>query len=533
MIPEGRRRPVGLGGVYPHLARGAVLCAVLVMLVPSARAGEAPNVVAEFDGLEGPVLTGKLAIVGDEASVILDRPGLLFKARVLRAEIEIVHVRTGVFGTPFGEVAYAPEYNNTTYRISDAIFTFVGDDTPVVYAHLHGAQAVDLAASEPWALPLRADVAGYSYGMDSSLPFFFSDVGVGDPIRIEEDAASARLTGAGLMFFAEGAIEWTSAEGRVVERLGYTRRAEGPTTPLGPLREVDEYSFARVDVSDADINISGAARIDIQPLHVRWDGSLLTKDATGFVRTGIYRHVLVREDVTFHGRGIFTPGAPPQPDDGASLEGTLTKIEFHGARGSVTPYGVEKTLVAALLSALLLLAPAGRQLIGGTLAACYTRLRPENVARGKRLVILRQIIEKPGVHARGLQRAMGCGWGEIHYHLDVLRRNGYITATKDNGRTHYFPVGARQPQTGGNVDGLSLRTLAIYRAIAASGALTLREIRATTGASRQLVTYHLGILEARGLVVRSGGRPRRYERAPNSEPMSSIPDGSVGATTSG
>lgn len=484
----------------------------LAVPLPSAQADAPNNTHALFESLEGPFFTGGITAAGNEVSFVLDSPGLQFAAGLPHVELEIVRVRMEVASSPVGDIAFRPEYQNSTHVLDDAALSFVGGGAPIVYGHLYGPQQVAFRSARPWT-PLGPTARpDFSYGMNSSLPFFFADPGVTNPIRIQDGATRADLAGSGVLFLTEGMIELSTPKGdRIVEHLGYAREANGSVTPVGPIRQTDSYAFARMRVADASIVVVDAPAIDIHLEDVRWDGSLKARNATGIVRTGAFQYILNEEDVTFLGTGLYSIRPTEGHASRFEIAGSLHTIDFGGVREYVTPYATERTLLSALASMVLLLSPVGRQLLGTLFAACYTRLDPKNVARGKRLVILQQLDQTPGTHARALQRALGCGWGEIHYHLGVLQRTGHVRVKQDGNRKRYFPADvppyATAPETP------SVATLAVYNLIPLRGWITLRELVSRTRSSRQRLAYHLEILEATGFVSGRSGRPRAFRRS--------------------
>ena len=53
--------------------------------------------------------------------------------------------------------------------------------------------------------------------------------------------------------------------------------------------------------------------------------------------------------------------------------------------------------------------------------------------------IAAHVSESPGVHFRGLVRALDLAPGQVQYHLRRLERSDRVAATAVRGRTHYFP----------------------------------------------------------------------------------------------
>jgi predicted transcriptional regulator len=69
----------------------------------------------------------------------------------------------------------------------------------------------------------------------------------------------------------------------------------------------------------------------------------------------------------------------------------------------------------------------------------------------------------PGVHFRGLVRALDLAPGQVQYHVRRLRRRGRLIAEPVDGRTHYFPPA---------YDERSRQAIAVLRRETARNALT-------------------------------------------------------------
>lgn len=57
--------------------------------------------------------------------------------------------------------------------------------------------------------------------------------------------------------------------------------------------------------------------------------------------------------------------------------------------------------------------------------------------------IFQVIQENPGIHASGLARAAGSGWGTIVHHLDKLEKGGLVATRKVNNQKCYFEMGGK------------------------------------------------------------------------------------------
>ena len=60
---------------------------------------------------------------------------------------------------------------------------------------------------------------------------------------------------------------------------------------------------------------------------------------------------------------------------------------------------------------------------------------------GNSIRILDYITENPGCHLRQIKREMNLAMGTTQYHLNLLEKQGKITAEKQNLHKYYFPIG--------------------------------------------------------------------------------------------
>lgn len=112
----------------------------------------------------------------------------------------------------------------------------------------------------------------------------------------------------------------------------------------------------------------------------------------------------------------------------------------------------------------------------------------------------------PGDHLRSVARSLRLAVGTARYHIDALLREGLIYKRQNNGRSRYYVTGGEA-----DVNRLYARhweyrdiRLRIVDALRRMEAAPAARIAKVLGVSRQLVSYHLAVLEKAGLARREG-----------------------------
>jgi predicted transcriptional regulator len=116
------------------------------------------------------------------------------------------------------------------------------------------------------------------------------------------------------------------------------------------------------------------------------------------------------------------------------------------------------------------------------------------------------LLRLPGDHFRSVARSLHLAVGTARYHLDALAREGIVSKHDTNGRARYYVNGGEA-----DVNRLYARHWE-YRDVRPRiiGALRRLEkaqpatVAKALGISRQLASYHLGVLEKEGRVRRQG-----------------------------
>lgn len=123
-----------------------------------------------------------------------------------------------------------------------------------------------------------------------------------------------------------------------------------------------------------------------------------------------------------------------------------------------------------------------------------------------RRLIYDHLSRLPGDHLRSVARSLRLAVGTARYHMDALLREGLIYKRQNNGRSRYYVTGGEA-----DVNRLYARhweyrdvRLRIVDALRRMEAAPPARIAKVLGVSRQLVSYHLAVLEKAGLARRDG-----------------------------
>lgn len=112
----------------------------------------------------------------------------------------------------------------------------------------------------------------------------------------------------------------------------------------------------------------------------------------------------------------------------------------------------------------------------------------------------------PGDHLRSVARSLRLAVGTARYHIDALLRDGLIYKRQSNGRSRYYVAGGaaevnRLYARHWEYRDVRLRIVDALRRLEAAPPASIAKV---LGVSRQLVSYHLGVLEKSGIVRREG-----------------------------
>jgi len=129
----------------------------------------------------------------------------------------------------------------------------------------------------------------------------------------------------------------------------------------------------------------------------------------------------------------------------------------------------------------------------------YTRLRKKDILdhfiRGE---IYGYIKVNPGDNYSTIKRNLDLNNGTLTYHLNVLEREGLIKSWNQGGHKYFYPKGVKIPDDG--VKNPSIRD-AIMKNVEDSPGISIKDIAAVTGISRQLANYHVRKMAAEGKIL--------------------------------
>ena len=125
----------------------------------------------------------------------------------------------------------------------------------------------------------------------------------------------------------------------------------------------------------------------------------------------------------------------------------LNLLQVQPAGGEFTRFGFTILLgfgfvpfVVALIGLATVTASAGIVFLIRFLPGGYARVRGSAILELEaRRKILEMVTRQPGLHFRALLRTSGFGSGTLHYHLDVLEREGYVTARREGRTKKFYP----------------------------------------------------------------------------------------------
>lgn len=521
------------------MRRAMLVVALVALLAPltATAATAASRDDAWIATPRDPIVSGAVLASADGGAIVIEgtRPHDEIRLSAARVTGEVVVVTMEAVETPLGDVGMRPRYERHRVDAEDATVTFGHRQRGFVLVASADTGAghvrVDAPAMERATTTLEdADAAAYVYGMGADAPFAYAYRPDADTLTF--DSSHLRLGAAGfdaraagrLDLFAVGAVLTVeSAEGRVTHVLG-----EGSERPLGmdasPYR-VDRYAYAVLELADADASVASSAgarvRILLPTPTLEVDGGVSFRDATGHVRTRGQRLDLAHSAVALEGalsiRALGADDVPPSAlaagvgSRAFAVSGTFDNVVL-GSLAAAT--SLQRTDVAVVAVAGLALAAVARLVGAAGVSALYTRIPTSRVlAHDERRRLLDVVRARPGLHLRALERAVGFRWGQLTYHVRVLKRARLVQTERSGRFVHVFPAEGQRghaPEAVLNARGAARR---IYDLLSCDGGLSQDQIRARLGISVQLVSHHLRRLERDGLVCASGAAPRRYRRA--------------------
>lgn len=315
------------------------------------------------------------------------------------------------------------------------------------------------------------------------------------PWQAPEIAASGPL-----LFEIQGAlIEFVDENGvpRTI-RTGATRDAGVEQA------SVERWTRAILDAEVTEIALPVGVSWGVSGPAAIWsvDGEAKWTDAAGHVEISGRRHA-IRETLEISGETLAqlrpsTASLTPMSSNG-DASATAIRVDGRVLLSETRTFPTAQVAGVALSAVVVLGLTRGAQaaLAQACAAFFYTRIaRNELFVHPKRAAIHRAVTTEPGIHLRELHRRIGGGWGPFSFHLRLLEKAGEIHVRADGRFKAVFPPG--------RADAAFLRSpkaRALLAALPGDGrALTLAQLAAAVGGSRQLVSYHLKSLEGSGLI---------------------------------
>jgi predicted transcriptional regulator len=128
----------------------------------------------------------------------------------------------------------------------------------------------------------------------------------------------------------------------------------------------------------------------------------------------------------------------------------------------------------------------------------YTKIRKKDVldqfVRGE---IYGYIKVNPGDNYSTIKKNLELTNGTLTYHLLVLEREGLIKSWSQNGNKYFYPMNVKVPDNG--LKSPSIHD-SILKSIRESPGITVKDIAAVNGISRQLANYHVRKMAAEGKI---------------------------------
>jgi len=249
---------------------------------------------------------------------------------------------------------------------------------------------------------------------------------------------------------------------------------------------------------------------------VRFDGSASFDSVSAIAR---YRWRLWTPS-----RGILAQSVAAAFAHTFALEGEhLVTLEVWDAAGNVAavtqrllvgaPGGAGEITVTTIAGGSL----AGLAALGGTTLAAserarywtfrtfflplYTRLHPEElkdqVTRGR---IWGYIQGNPGDSFYNIKGVLEVSTGTLMHHLQILERERIVRSQLRGSRRFYYAAGAKMPDNGDGLHQVQHRIVEVAKEQATG--ISMADLAFVLGISPQLLNYHVGVLEGKGLVER-------------------------------
>ncbi|MEW5759188.1 MAG: winged helix-turn-helix transcriptional regulator [Candidatus Thermoplasmatota archaeon] len=129
----------------------------------------------------------------------------------------------------------------------------------------------------------------------------------------------------------------------------------------------------------------------------------------------------------------------------------------------------------------------------------YSRVAKEKVLDNNvRMQIYKYVSANPGDNYTIIKSKLKLENGVIAHHMKILEANGILKSVRDGIYRRFYPVGLRLPKK--EIDGLSWFQIGIYNKIRERPGITQREIAEFFHVSKQVVNYHVMLMENAELI---------------------------------
>jgi predicted transcriptional regulator len=279
---------------------------------------------------------------------------------------------------------------------------------------------------------------------------------------------------------------------------------------------VPENSPPHVEITQPDLGdtVEGVVEIhitawdedgvlDIEMVFVRIDGGSW-EEATFIEYEGDYSYWVFEWDTTEEEDGEHHIYAKAWDGQDHSEEDVIMVI-VDNSEGGESPWlsGILPALILAAIAVAVAIAFAGTEvgtmaLMGMVFLPLYTKISKKEVldhfVRGQ---IFGYIKVNPGDNYTTIKKNLDLNNGTLTYHLNVLEKEGFIKSWTNGSHKYFYPMGVKIP--GNGVKNPSIHD-AILKSIKDSPGISVSDIAAVNGISKQLANYHIRKMAAEGTI---------------------------------
>ncbi|MGA1873893.1 MAG: VWA domain-containing protein [Thermoplasmatota archaeon] len=208
------------------------------------------------------------------------------------------------------------------------------------------------------------------------------------------------------------------------------------------------------------------------------------------------------------------PNSIPSPTNGDSIgdddddsdgDGSFWPSPFKEDedRSRIAPSDMANDSILIVLIIIVVIA-----VVVGVIIFGYSRIRREDLLNQEnRKRIYDHIMNNPGEHFRGLQRAVDLEVGVLSHHLNVLEKEQLIVSEQDGNNRRFWAAGVKH-----DTDKVRLSRIQenILKEIHKEPGITQSQIAKRMGVSRKVVFYHVKFLRNSGVVREEKDRRHSY-----------------------